>query len=92
MSATLETEALAAYLGGCPVVTSEGRQHPIAIEWDAAGEGRPLAERVTAAVRTALENDGDVLVFLPGAAEIRRAAAASSSRPTWRRRRSRSTA
>jgi ATP-dependent helicase HrpB len=76
MSATLETEALADYLGGCPVVTSEGRQHPIAIEWDAAGEGRPLADRVAAALRRAVEDAGDVLVFLPGAAEIRRAAAA----------------
>jgi ATP-dependent helicase HrpB len=76
MSATLETDELAAYLGGCPVVTSEGRQHPIAIEYDTAGEGRPLAERAAAAVRRALDEAGDVLVFLPGAAEIRRTAAA----------------
>src|SRR4030095_13170945 len=28
MSATLETDALSSYLGGCPVITSEGRAHP----------------------------------------------------------------
>ena len=76
MSATLETEALARYLGGCPVVTSEGRAHPVTVEYDDAGHGRRLAERVAAAVGRALAHDGDVLVFLPGAGEIRRAAAA----------------
>ena len=76
MSATLETEALARYLGDCPVVTSEGRAHPVTLEYDDTGHGRPLAERLAAAVRRALEHDGDVLVFLPGAGEIRRAAAA----------------
>ena len=76
MSATLETDALARYLGGCPVITSEGRPHPVAIHYDEGGEGHTLADRVATAVRGALEQDGDVLVFLPGAAEIRRAAAA----------------
>jgi ATP-dependent helicase HrpB len=76
MSATLETDALARYLGGCAVITSEGRPYPVAVQYDEEGEGRPLAERVAAVVRRALEHDGDVLVFLPGAAEIRRAAAA----------------
>ena len=48
----------------------------MALEYDEAGHGRPLAERVAAAVRRGLEHDGDVLVFLPGAGEIRRAASA----------------
>jgi len=76
MSATLETDALGRYLGGCPVITSEGRAHPVTLEYDETGHGRPLAERVAAAVRHALAHDGDVLVFLPGAGEIRRVAAA----------------
>ncbi len=76
MSATLDTAALATYLGGCPVITSEGRAHPVTLEYDETGHGRPLAERVAAAVRRALEHEGDLLVFLPGAGEIRRAAAA----------------
>ena len=77
MSATLETEPVAAYLGGCPVLTSEGRTFPVRVEYDERADDRPLAGRVLAAVRRLLaEDDGDVLVFLPGAAEIRRAAEA----------------
>lgn len=76
MSATLETKPLARFLGGCPVLTSEGRAHPVAIEYDEAGHGLPLAARVAAAVRRVLGDPGDVLVFLPGAGEMRRTAAA----------------
>ena len=79
MSATLETDRLAAYLDGCPVLTSEGRAHPVRIEYDAAADERPLAARVAAALQRVLRIDddgGDVLVFLPGAAEIRRVAMA----------------
>jgi ATP-dependent helicase HrpB len=76
MSATLATDALAAYLPGARVLTSEGRAHPVAIAWDDAGHGRPLVDRVVAAVRSALADPGDVLVFLPGAGEIRRCASA----------------
>jgi ATP-dependent helicase HrpB len=77
MSATLETDALARYLGPTAVVvTSEGRAHPVTVEYDDAGHGRRLDDRVVAAVGRALDDHGDVLVFLPGAGEIRRAAAA----------------
>lgn len=76
MSATLETAALAAYLGDAAVLTSEGRAHPVDVVYDDAGHGRRLDERVAAAVRGALAHPGDVLVFLPGAGEIRRAARA----------------
>jgi ATP-dependent helicase HrpB len=76
MSATLATEALAAYLGDAAVITSEGRAHPVAIEYDDAGHGLRLEARVVAAVRRALATPGDVLVFLPGAGEIRRVARA----------------
>jgi ATP-dependent helicase HrpB len=77
MSATLETDALAAYLGGCPVLTSAGRAFPVQVEFDAAADDRPLAGRVAGALRRVLADRadrGDVLVFLPGAVEIRRAA------------------
>ena len=78
MSATLATEALARYLPGATVLTSEGRAHPVTIAYDEAGHGRRLDDRVAAAVGQVLDADatGDVLVFLPGAGEIRRAAAA----------------
>ncbi|HSP95726.1 MAG TPA: ATP-dependent helicase HrpB [Candidatus Dormibacteraeota bacterium] len=74
MSATLDTAALATYLGGAPVLTSEGRAFPVRIE-HADADPRPLAARVAAALARLLAGDddgGDVLVFLPGAAAIRR--------------------
>ena len=82
MSATLETERLAAYLDGCPVLTAEGRAHPVAIQYDAATDQRPLQLRVANALQDVLRDAsdrGDLLVFLPGAAEIRRTAVAIES-------------
>lgn len=74
MSATLDAEPVAAYLGDCPRLRSEGRMYPLRIEHLAAPDDRPLEKQVVSAVRSALDADasGDVLVFLPGAAEIRR--------------------
>ena len=31
MSATLAVETVSAYLGGCPIITSEGRLHPVEV-------------------------------------------------------------
>jgi len=79
MSATLETDRLAAYLGNCRVLTSEGRAYPVQVEYETITEDRPLAGRIVAALRRLLArrgDDGDVLIFLPGAAEIRRTAEA----------------
>ncbi|MCL4838948.1 MAG: DEAD/DEAH box helicase, partial [Thermoanaerobaculia bacterium] len=72
MSATLETAPLAAFLGGAAVVESQGREHPVEVVRLPRRDERPLAEQVAAGVRRALAAvDGDVLVFLPGAGEIR---------------------
>jgi ATP-dependent RNA helicase HrpB len=74
MSATLEAEPVAEFLGGAPVVRSEGRAFALAIEHMEQPDDRPLGRQVAAAVRRAAQDkklDGDVLVFLPGAAEIR---------------------
>jgi len=75
MSATLETGPLAEFLGGCPVLLSEGRTFPIEVEHLPAADPRPLEEQVLGALKRLLPAlpEGDVLVFLPGAAEIRRA-------------------
>ena len=76
MSATLDTAALAAYLPGAALLTSEGRAHPVDIAHAAAPDDRWLAPRIAAALAGLLrdgDDGGDVLVFLPGAAEIRRA-------------------
>jgi ATP-dependent helicase HrpB len=77
MSATLDAEPLARFLGDATFVTSEGRSHPVAVRHLATPAEREMDRAVTAAVATALaESTGDVLVFLPGVGEIRGAAAA----------------
>ncbi len=85
MSATLDGERVAALLGDAPIVTSEGRTFPVVTRF--VGKSAPLLPDPTAArgmqespekvvaqiVLGALEDEpGDVLVFLPGAREIRR--------------------
>lgn len=77
MSATLDGSATARLLGNVPVITSEGRQFPVHTRYVHAAGGvrdtRRIEAQVVSAVMTALRDDsGDVLVFLPGAAEIRR--------------------
>ena len=80
MSATLDAARLGLWLQA-PVVTSEGRMHPVDTVYlsprRAAGlPPRPtdrLAELTPAVVREALyAHPGDVLVFLPGLADQRR--------------------
>ncbi|HXX30305.1 MAG TPA: ATP-dependent helicase HrpB [Myxococcaceae bacterium] len=75
MSATLDARPLAGFLGGCPVLTSEGRAFPVDVEHLAAADRRPLEEQVLGALKRLLSSlpEGDVLAFLPGASEIRRA-------------------
>jgi ATP-dependent helicase HrpB len=77
MSATLDTGPIAAYLGGARVMRSEGREYPLTIEYTPHSPA-PLETRVEAALArlAASRLDGHVLVFLPGAAEIRRAQSA----------------
>ncbi len=74
MSATIETAPVAAYLGGCPVLRSEGRLFETSITYTPASPD-PLERQVAGALERLVRDglDGDVLVFLPGAAEIRRA-------------------
>ena len=75
MSATLDSGPVARYLGNCPVLRSEGRLFDLDITHQPY-TARPLEEQVAGALETlpAGRNSGDILVFLPGAAEIRRAA------------------
>jgi ATP-dependent helicase HrpB len=75
MSATLQAEPVAALLDGAPIVTAAGRSFPVATHYLASRSDEPLPRAVASAVRRALaETTGDVLVFLPGTAEIRRSA------------------
>jgi len=77
MSATLDTERVAGFLGDCPVVTSTGRLHPVEVRHLPARGREKLDVHITRGVEEVLEHtQGDVLAFLPGVGEIRRAHAA----------------
>ena len=73
MSATLASLDLSRLLPNALDVRSAGRTYPIDDTYLKRKDERPLPQLVTAAVKDALrEHTGDVLVFLPGIAEIRR--------------------
>lgn len=75
MSATLAVEAVAAYLGGCPIIASEGRSFPVDIIHEGRPERQPWPLAAARAVERTLERTaGDLLVFLPGLQEIRHTA------------------
>ena len=83
MSATLAADRFATVLGRAddgepaPVVTSDGRAHPVDLRWAPVPARGRLEDHVAAVVARALREEvGDVLVFLPGAAAIHRAARA----------------
>jgi ATP-dependent helicase HrpB len=72
MSATLDAENLARVLGDAPVISSAGRAFPVEIKY-APRDPEDAIRTTVSTVRRALEDhDGDLLVFLPGAAEINR--------------------
>ena len=82
MSATLDA-APVAELMQAPVITSQGRSHPVDLHW----LDRPLRKEVRfeqalcdLVMKAVSETDGGVLVFLPGEGEIRRAEAALAPR------------
>ncbi|MGA2148724.1 MAG: DEAD/DEAH box helicase, partial [Bryobacteraceae bacterium] len=74
MSATLDGAPVAEYLGGARIVRGEGRAWPLEIEYT-PHSAAPLEQQVAGALERlkAAGLDGHVLVFLPGAAEIRKA-------------------
>jgi ATP-dependent helicase HrpB len=72
MSATLDGERVAALIEA-PRVTSAGRSFPVELHHLDRPPPDRLEAGVVAAIRRALDSDeGSVLVFLPGGAEIRR--------------------
>jgi ATP-dependent helicase HrpB len=67
MSATLDVDPVSSFLDGCPVIDVPGRVHPVEI-------GYAPAQSVASAAADVLNvTEGQVLCFLPGAYEIRRA-------------------
>jgi ATP-dependent helicase HrpB len=81
MSATLDPQPLGRFLGECPVIAVAGRQFEVAIEHVIRPDQRELAAQVAGAVSRACEEraSGDLLVFLPGALEIRAAQSACAA-------------
>ena len=87
MSATLDTESVAALLGGCPALVCEGKTFPVEMRHlppkiragqisggasSAAGAGPLLWRHMADVVLHLLRTEqGSLLAFLPGAGEIR---------------------
>lgn len=77
MSATLDSASVTRHLGSeAATVTATSRAWPVETRYlERPAGSEPLPERVARAVRQALrETEGGILAFLPGEAEIRRAA------------------
>jgi ATP-dependent helicase HrpB len=73
MSATLDGARVAALLGNAPVIESEGRAFAVDTRYLGRDPRAPIERQVAEAVERALRAEtGSFLVFLPGAAEIRR--------------------
>jgi ATP-dependent helicase HrpB len=72
MSATLDAEPVAKYLDNCPILVSEGRSYPVQIEHLDLPDERPITEQAADEVERILKSGemGDILVFMPGMAEI----------------------
>src|SRR5258706_193876 len=83
MSATLDGAAVARLVDDAPLISAPGRMYQVETRW--AGKGLPLLPQTSArpadspekliaqlVMRALGEEPGDVLVFLPGAREIRR--------------------
>jgi ATP-dependent helicase HrpB len=75
MSATLDGDRVAGLLDDPAVITSQGRRFPVSTHHRPRTVTTRVEDAVVRTVDEALvDTDGDVLVFLPGAREIRRTA------------------
>lgn len=75
MSATLEGEKLSAQLNNAPIVTTAGRQFPVALRYTPAEKEVPISTSVARVIRKAIhDQEGDILAFLPGTGDIHRVA------------------
>jgi ATP-dependent helicase HrpB len=88
MSATIDAEPVAGYLGDCPIVRVPGRTYPVSIRYRERREthieddvrtavadvlgGKLNESRSDSSPASRAGGGGDILIFLPGADEIRR--------------------
>ena len=82
MSATLDGERFGRLLDDPPVIQSEGRSFPLTLHHIGRDPTAKIEPQMAAAIRRALaEQDGSLLAFLPGVAEIERTALALGELP-----------
>ena len=76
MSATLDTETIAAHLEDADVHTAEARMFPVETRYLQVPSAAPIWAQAAGAVHRALSEtgEGDILCFLPGEGEIKRCA------------------
>jgi ATP-dependent helicase HrpB len=73
MSATMDNQRTSKVLGSIPIITGKGRCFPVEVEYLPRPSTEYLIPRTVKAIYRALsEQEGDILVFLPGAGDIRR--------------------
>ena len=73
MSATLDAASVAGLLGDAPVIECKGSMYPVETIYAPTRQNVPLETAVARTVLHALNaHSGSLLVFLPGAREIRR--------------------
>jgi len=71
MSATIDSSRVSQLLGKAPVITGQGSCFPVSVTFLPRPTTDSLVQRTLRAIYRALtEHTGDILVFLPGAAEI----------------------
>jgi len=77
MSATLDDQAVAALLGGVPVIACDHRPFPVETRYLDKSAGDDVPREMASLIRRALDEEtGSILAFLPGEGEIRRTASA----------------
>lgn len=89
MSATLETQSVCTYLEPCTLLEAHGRTYPLQIRYSAAAArvaGAPVWDQAAYHFNRLAEEkaEGDVLIFMPGAYEIRRTVEAVQATPHGR--------
>ncbi len=72
MSATLDAEPVAKYLGDCPILISEGQSYSVEVNFLDHRDERPVTDQAADAVERLVNSGepGDILVFMPGMGEI----------------------
>ncbi|MBM3867860.1 MAG: ATP-dependent helicase HrpB [Verrucomicrobia bacterium] len=85
MSATLDTEGVAKWLGSAETLAADGRAYPVQVEYThlPRNSTRPVWDAAAEQVRRVLreESEGDILVFMPGSYEIMRTIGAVRNLP-----------